>query len=78
MNVTVLKGVTIGDNCIIGAGSIVTKDIPSNSVSSGVPAKIVSSLDDYFEKRKKMCLLKHVSMQIAFVIFMVVNLCCLS
>ena len=56
MNVTVLKGVTIGDNCIIGAGSIVTKDIPSNSVASGVPAKIVSSLDEYFERRKKKCL----------------------
>lgn len=51
--VTVLKGVQIGDNCIIGAGSIVTKDIPGNSVAVGVPAKEVSSIDDYYEKRKR-------------------------
>lgn len=53
MNCTVLKGVTIGDNCIIGIGSIVTKDIPANSVAIGNPAKVVCSLDEYFEKRKK-------------------------
>lgn len=52
MNCTVLKGVTIGDNCIIGIGSIVTKDIPANSVAIGNPAKVVCSLDEYFEKRK--------------------------
>ena len=52
--VTVLKGVKIGDNCIIGAGSIVTKDIPDNSVAVGVPARVVSSLDDYYEKRKRL------------------------
>jgi acetyltransferase-like isoleucine patch superfamily enzyme len=52
-NCTVLKGVTIGDNCIIGTGSIVTKDIPSNSVAVGVPARVVSSLNDYYKKRKK-------------------------
>lgn len=52
--VTVLKGVRIGDNCIIGAGSIVTKDIPDNSVAVGVPAKVVSTLDDYYKKRKSL------------------------
>lgn len=52
MNCTVLKGVTIGDNCIIGIGSIVTKDIPANSVAIGNPAKVVCSLDEYFEKEK--------------------------
>lgn len=51
-NVTVLKGVTIGDNCIIGAGSIVTHDIPENSVAVGVPCKVVCTLDDYYLKRK--------------------------
>ncbi|MFK7833709.1 MAG: acyltransferase [Winogradskyella sp.] len=50
--VTVLKGVTIGDNCIIGFGSVVTKDIPSNSVAVGQPAKVVSTLDEYYEKCK--------------------------
>lgn len=39
--VTVLKGVTIGDNSVIGASSLVTTDIPSNVIASGVPAKII-------------------------------------
>ena len=39
-NVTVLPGVTIGDNVTIGAGSVVTKDIQSNSVAYGNPCKI--------------------------------------
>ena len=49
-----MPGVTIGDNTIIGAGSIVTKDIPSNVVAVGNPCKVmreVSSRDDkYFYK----------------------------
>lgn len=50
---TILKGVTIGDNCIIGIGSIITKDIPSNSVAVGCPAKVICSIDEYYQKRKK-------------------------
>lgn len=50
---TVLKGVTIGDNCIIGYGSVIMKDIPNNSVAAGSPAKVICSLDEYFEKRKR-------------------------
>lgn len=50
-NVMVLKGVTIGDNCFIGAGSIVTKDIPANSVAVGTPCKAIMSLDDFYKKR---------------------------
>lgn len=50
---TVLKGVTIGDNCIIGYGSIVTRDIPSNSVAIGRPAKVICTLEEYYQKRKK-------------------------
>lgn len=53
-NVTVLKGVEIGDNCIIGAGSIVTKDIPANSVASGIPCKVICSIEEYYEKRKRL------------------------
>lgn len=53
-NVTVLKGCTIGNNVFIGFGSIVTKDIPSNSVAVGSPAKVICSLDDYYIKRKKL------------------------
>lgn len=52
MRVTVLKGVTIGDNVIIGAGSIVTKSIPSNSVAVGCPAKVVCSIDEYYRRRR--------------------------
>ena len=43
-NVTVLKGVHIGDNSVIGMGSIVTKDIPSNSVAVGNPCRVVKQL----------------------------------
>lgn len=52
---TVLKGVTIGDNCIIGLGSVITKDIPAGSVAVGVPAKTVCTVDEYYNKRKKEC-----------------------
>lgn len=55
VNCTVLKGVTIGDNCFIGAGSIVTKDIPANSIAVGAPCKVVMTLDEYFNKRKEQC-----------------------
>lgn len=41
MNVTILKGVTIGDGCIIAAGSVVNKDIPAKCLAGGVPAKIL-------------------------------------
>lgn len=54
-NVMVLKGVTIGDNCFIGAGSVVTKDIPSNSVAVGSPCKVVMTIDEYYQKRLQRC-----------------------
>lgn len=44
-SVTILPGVTIGDNVTIGAGSVVVKDIPSNSVAVGNPARVVKRLD---------------------------------
>ena len=43
--VSIFGGVTIGDNVIIGAGSIVTHDIPSNCMAAGVPARIVNKLN---------------------------------
>ena len=43
-NVTILPGVTIGDNCTIGAGSVVTRDIPSDSVAAGNPARVIKKL----------------------------------
>lgn len=39
--VTILDGVVIGDNCVIAAGSVVTKSMPANSVIGGVPAKVI-------------------------------------
>ena len=42
---TILPGVTIGDNSIIAAGAVVTKDVPENTVVAGVPAKILKKLD---------------------------------
>lgn len=41
MNSIVMRGVTIGDNTIIGAGSIVTKDIPANVIAAGSPCKVI-------------------------------------
>lgn len=43
-NVTVLPGVTIGNHAIIGAGAIVTKDVPANMVAVGTPAKVIRKI----------------------------------
>jgi acetyltransferase-like isoleucine patch superfamily enzyme len=43
--VRILAGVKIGDNVVVGAGSVVTKDVPANSVAVGVPAKVIKSLE---------------------------------
>lgn len=50
-HVTVLKNVTIGDNCFIAAHSLVTKSIPANSVAAGIPAKVIMTLEEYYQKR---------------------------
>ena len=55
--VIVLPGVTIGDNTVIGAGSVVTKDIPSNVVAIGNPCRILREINEhdkkyYFKDRK--------------------------
>jgi len=39
---TILCGVTIGENAIVGAGSVVTKDVPDNTIVAGVPARVVN------------------------------------
>ena len=49
-NSTILPGVTIGPNSIVGAASVVTKDVEPDSVYAGVPAKRICSLDEYAEK----------------------------
>jgi acetyltransferase-like isoleucine patch superfamily enzyme len=41
---TIMCGITIGENAIVGAGAVVTKDVPSNSIVVGVPAKIIKQI----------------------------------
>ena len=51
MNVTICPGVTIGKNAVIGASSVVTKDIPDYAVAVGNPAKVIRYLDkDIFDE----------------------------
>lgn len=56
-NVTICPGVTIGENTVIGAGSVVTKDIPANVVAAGNPCKVLRPIDErdeiyYYKDRK--------------------------
>jgi acetyltransferase-like isoleucine patch superfamily enzyme len=44
-NVTIIAGVSIGDDVVIGAGSVVIKSIPSNSIAAGVPARVIRPLE---------------------------------
>ena len=53
VNSCILRGVHIGSNVIIGAGSVVTHDCESNFVYAGTPAKRIMSLDAFLEKKKK-------------------------
>ncbi|MBD3180256.1 MAG: hypothetical protein GF417_12160 [Candidatus Latescibacteria bacterium] len=46
----IMPGVTVGDNVVIAAGSVVTRDIPDNSVVGGVPAEVIKSLESYEAK----------------------------
>ena len=42
---TILPGVTVGDNAVIAAGAVVTKDVPANTVAAGVPAKVIKQIE---------------------------------
>ncbi|MEO0106424.1 MAG: acyltransferase [candidate division WOR-3 bacterium] len=48
---TILCGITVGENAIVGAGSVVTKDVPDNTVVAGVPAKIIRKITGYKLKK---------------------------
>lgn len=52
-NSTILQGVTIGDNSIIAAGSVVTKDVPANAIVADVPARFIRSISPEEEKQQK-------------------------
>lgn len=54
--VKVLSGVKIGSNTIIGAYSVVTRDIPENSVAVGVPCRRICSIEEYYRKRREVML----------------------
>ncbi|MDP0498067.1 MAG: acyltransferase [Verrucomicrobiota bacterium JB024] len=47
---TIMPNVRIGKNSVIAARSVVTKDIPPNSVAAGIPAKVIKTIDEYKEK----------------------------
>ncbi len=47
----IMPGVTIGENSVIGSHSVVSKDIPPNSVAAGVPAKVIMNLEEYRAKK---------------------------
>ena len=49
----IMPGVTIGDNVLIAAGTIVTKSIPSGSIAAGNPAKIIGTTNDYVQRNLK-------------------------
>lgn len=50
VGVMVLKGVSIGENSVIGAGSVVTRDVPSNVIAAGNPCKVIRPQDDWIIK----------------------------
>lgn len=52
INSVILRNVTIGENSIVAAGSVVVNDVPKNSVVAGVPAQVVSTIDSYAAKLK--------------------------
>lgn len=48
-SVTIIPGVTIGNNSVVAAGAVVTKDVPENTVVAGVPAKVVKKINNTLE-----------------------------
>lgn len=51
-DVTIMPGVSIGKNCVVAAGSIVTKSIPDGEVWGGIPAKKIETIEEYYQKIK--------------------------
>lgn len=51
-NSIIMPGVEIGENSIVGCGSVVTKNVPANSVACGIPARVIETIDEYYDKKK--------------------------
>jgi acetyltransferase-like isoleucine patch superfamily enzyme len=45
VNVAVTSGVTIGERCVIGANSVVTRDLPPHTIAAGSPAKVIKEIE---------------------------------
>ena len=45
-NATILPGITIGNNVVVAAGAVVTKDVPDNCLVGGVPAKVIKNIEN--------------------------------
>ena len=52
IHATLLMGAQIGDNCIVGAGAVVSGKVPPNSIVAGNPAKVIMTIDEFYQKRK--------------------------
>lgn len=63
-NAIIMPGVSIGDDCIIATGAVVTKDIPAGEIWGGIPAHFIETIDQYYEKnRERFVLSKQLSQE---------------